>query len=53
MQSVDNLTFFGVVIHIFTCACGSPLHRLGPVPGRYVREGDDVVLRAVPKGAGL
>lgn len=35
------------------CACGSPLHRLGPVPGRYVREGDDVVLRAVPKGAGL
>lgn len=34
------------------CACGSPLHRLGPVLGRYVREGDNVVLRAVPKGAG-
>ncbi len=32
------------------CACGSPLHRLGPVPGRYVREGNAVVLRAVPKG---
>ena len=34
------------------CACGSPLHRLGPVLGRYVREGDTIVLRAVPKGAG-
>lgn len=34
------------------CACGSPLHRLGPVLGRYVRKGDGVVLRAVPKGAG-
>ena len=34
------------------CACGSPLHRLGPVLGRYVREGDTIALRAVPKGAG-
>lgn len=35
------------------CACGSPLHRLGPVLGRYIHECGKTVLRVVSKGESI